>query len=198
MAGKPQLVVIAGPNGAGKSTLSAHSIFKSLPIINPDVITIENNCSPIEAGKIAIAQRRQLLQERQSFAIETTLTGNSEIALMRDAKKLGYRVNLAYVGISNVALSAIRVASRVAKGGHNIPKKDILRRYDRSLKNIPMAFEIADRAYIFDNSFKKRHLLYKKNLRIERIVAKDLPNWAKETIKTLRNIHREIDDGLAF
>ncbi|GHV04184.1 hypothetical protein AGMMS50229_05000 [Campylobacterota bacterium] len=186
MVNRPQLVVVAGPNGAGKSSLSLLRIFKNVFIVNPDVIAVENSCSPIEAGKIAIAKRDELLHENQTFAIETTLTGNGEIKLMKDAKKLGYKVNLAYVGINSAEMSASRVASRVAKGGHNVPKEDILRRYDRSINNLPIAFEIADRAYIFDNSYKKRHLLYKKNQRTEKITTQDLPTWAKETIKTLK------------
>ncbi|GHV59873.1 ATPase AAA [Campylobacterota bacterium] len=186
MVNRPQLTVIAGPNGAGKSSLSVHPIFKNIFIVNPDVIAVENGCSPIEAGKIAIAKRDELLRENQAFAIETTLTGNSEIKLMKDAKKLGYKVNLVYVGINSAAVSASRVASRVAKGGHNISNEDILRRYDRSIKNLPIAFEIADRAYIFDNSFQGHHLLYKKNQRTEKITTQDLPTWAQETIKTLK------------
>jgi predicted ABC-type ATPase len=181
MENRPQLIVIAGPNGAGKSTLTEHYIFKNIYIINPDVIAKEQSLSVIEAGKIAIEQRKEMFKNRQSFAIETTLTGNGEIRLMEEAKKQGYKINLAYVGIDDASLSNKRVLGRVLKGGHDVPKDDILRRYDRSINNLPKAFELADRAYVFDNSTQKRSLLCIKKDGMIRSSSKELPQWFKDT-----------------
>ncbi|MDR0747469.1 MAG: zeta toxin family protein [Helicobacteraceae bacterium] len=190
MANKPQLIVIAGPNGAGKSTLAEHFILRKIIIINPDVIAKEYSLSPLEAGKIAIRQRKEMLVRRKSFAIETTLTGNGEIGLMEEAKKIGYKVNLAYIGIDDVSLSRTRVKIRVAKGGHNVPNEDITRRYKRSINNLAKAFGIADRAYILDNSAVKRDLLYIKNDRIEKQIKSNLPKWAEKSIREIKELNK--------
>ncbi|MDR2066247.1 MAG: zeta toxin family protein [Endomicrobium sp.] len=181
MENKPQLIIIAGPNGAGKSTLSEHFIFNKVDIINPDVIAKEQSLSVIEAGRIALEQRKEMFKNKQSFAIETTLTGSGEIRLMQEAKEQGYKVNLAYVGISNAFLSNKRVKERVAKGGHDVPKDDILRRYDRSINNLSKAFEIADRAYVFDNSKHKKNLLCIKRDGTIKLSKRELPQWFKDT-----------------
>jgi predicted ABC-type ATPase len=57
---KPQLWIIAGPNGSGKSTITAkyYRRFPALPIVNPDVIAVENKISPITAGKQALLAQK--------------------------------------------------------------------------------------------------------------------------------------------
>jgi predicted ABC-type ATPase len=49
-------------------------------------------------------------------------------------------------------MNVLRVATRVAKGGHNVPEVDIRRRYERSLSNLARALPLADRARLVDNS----------------------------------------------
>lgn len=123
----PQLWVFAGPNGAGKSTLVATRLRERLPIVNPDVIAVRISQNRpdlpavIEAGKIAVRERAALLAARESFAIETTLSGNSEIRLMREASGAGYKLNLVFVGVRSANVSEVRVAHRVRMGLHNVP-----------------------------------------------------------------------------
>jgi predicted ABC-type ATPase len=118
----PQLWVFAGPNGAGKSTLVARYLRERLPIINPDLIALrigmsrQGTAAIIEAGKIAVRERAALLNAGESFAIETTLSGNSEIRLMRDASSANYKVNLVFVGVDVPETSVSRVAHRFVWG----------------------------------------------------------------------------------
>jgi len=92
---QPRLWVFAGPNGAGKSTLvKRYRVAERLLIINPDEIaytlhnSYKNNPATIaKAGRIAVEKRRRLLQDRQSFGVETTLTGRSELQLMQSSKQ---------------------------------------------------------------------------------------------------------------
>jgi predicted ABC-type ATPase len=166
---KPQLWVFAGPNGAGKSTLMRHAkVADYLPVINADDIADSlrlNDPSKHEtavvaqAGREAIKRRNLLLNEKLSFAIETTLTGHSELRLMRDARDRGYEVRLIYVKISEAELSNGRVTLRVRAKGHNVSEQDIMRRFGRSTKNLPHALKASDRAYIFDNSGKQYRLI---------------------------------------
>lgn len=115
------------------------------------------------AGRIAVAQRSRLLAEGRTFGIETTLTGNSELQLMRAAKAKGYKVNLVYVGLENAGDSNSRVTTRVQRGGHDVPEQDILRRFDRSLANLPIAMQLSDTVRVLNNSGERRRPLLKIN-----------------------------------
>src|SRR3546814_5614452 len=75
----------------------------------------------LQSGRRAIEDRMTLLASRRTFGIETTLTGNSELALMRAAGEAGYQVNLVYVGVRDVRHSIGRVRERVSRGGHDVP-----------------------------------------------------------------------------
>jgi predicted ABC-type ATPase len=45
-------------------------------------------------------------------------------------------VELIYLALPSVEMSKLRVAERVAHGGHNIPVEDIGRRFPRSLRHL--------------------------------------------------------------
>lgn len=180
---RPQLWVIAGPNGAGKSTLTERYLTGRLSIVNPDNIAQEQpGISLVQAGKIAIQRQRQHLSARESFALETTLSGNRELTLMRKAKDSDYKVNLVFVGIRNARASMLRVTERVAAGGHDIPSTDVKRRFERSLRNLPRALEIADRVLIFDNSGERRRLVLSRELNQSRHISKNLPRWIVQAL----------------
>ena len=60
--------------------------------------------------------------------------------------------SLFYIRLASVALALERVAARVARGGHDVPPQDVVRRFSRSLKNLPKAVSLADKVTILDNS----------------------------------------------
>lgn len=185
-------LVVAGPNGAGKSTFTQAGD-NELPLIDPDQIAREINPhdperAAIAAGKEAMRRARAFLAERRSFIQETTLSGNAHLKLMEQAKQARMRVRLVYVGLESPTLCAIRVAERVAKGGHNIPPGDIKRRYQRSLTNLKKALAIANRAQVFDNSSIRqpaRRILETEKGRVI-YKARDLPAWAAKAIGKTR------------
>lgn len=188
---RPQLWVFAGPNGAGKSTLVArYKVAGRIPIVNPDDIARtlradhgSETALQIQAGRLAIAQRNRLMQQDQSFGVETTLTGQRELQLMQAARERGYKVNLVYIGLSAVEQSNSRVAARVKRGGHDVPEQDVLRRFDRSLGNLVAAIEASERARILDNSGKTYRLLLSIDAGSRtRFVSRNLPQWAMATI----------------
>jgi len=187
----PQLWVIAGPNGAGKTTVVSIRLRARIPIINTD--DIAKNMQPngqissatlIKAGRLSLAQQQTLLAERKSFGLEATFAGKREIILMQAAKQLGYKVNLVYIGIRSASVSCARVLARVSNGGHSVPFSDIHRRYPRSLENLKTGLALADRAYILDNSGKRRRLLLSIDKRGIKFAAQydKLPEWSKEII----------------
>lgn len=187
----PQLWVIAGPNGCGKSSLAKKFTFYQLPLVNPDTIAFELNPQDvssvaIRAGKLALQMQQEYLLQKQSFIVETTLSGKHELRLIQKARELGFKVNLVYVCVDNPIISSGRVLERVARGGHSVPAEDIYRRYERSLENFPQAFENADRAYIFDNTSKRCRMLFVKEHGTIRHISKVLPSWVKPFTKKMR------------
>lgn len=120
-------------------------------VIDPDKLAAEG-LSPIAAGKAAARMARLFLQEGVSFARESTLTSQFDFTLMEEAKRRGYEVELVYIRLASVALALERVAARVARGGHDVPPQDVVRRFSRSLKNLPKAVSLADKVTILDNS----------------------------------------------
>ncbi len=176
---RPQLWVFAGPNGSGKSTLAAAYVQGRIPLVNPDDIAkaAGENVRALNAGRTALLERTRLLESGITFAVETTLTGNSEIALMRAAQASGYKVNLIFICLRDVMLSIARVEGRVQEGGHNVPVVDLLRRFDRSLANLPEAAALADRLIVIDNSDVGRRLIYWREDGRAKFVATSMPDW---------------------
>lgn len=186
IASKPTITIIAGPNGSGKSTYT-RAIRKSLgiPVIDPDLEARllrpdAPEAAAIEGGRLAIKRARAYLENNESFGAETTLSGNTYLRMMVEAKQKGWQVNLIYVGVADEQISIKRVAQRVAEGGHNVPQEDIRRRYARSLANLPAALGQADRATILDNSTAAGHqqvLIIEGKRVVEQ--ARELPEWVK-------------------
>jgi len=157
---KLDLILVCGPNGAGKSTFTRKTeITKYYPVVDADQIAKENNLGVLAAGKEVARQIKDFLENEQSFVRESTLTSKFDFKLMKEAKQKGYRVTLVYVGLDSKERSMNRVKSRHQKGGHDIPREDILRRYDRSLENLIQAIKLADKVKIIDNSETEHRLV---------------------------------------
>lgn len=178
----PQFWVIAGPNGAGKTTLVSGRVGDRIPVINPDEIAarlplIGGRLDERQAGTLALDRRAELLASRESFAVETTLTGSSTLRLMRSAKASAFKVALVYVGLSDPDLSLQRISDRIDAGGHAVPVSVAVRRYPASLAALSGAIELADRTFILDNSGRRRRLLLVREDGRVRFVTRDLPEW---------------------
>ena len=140
----PTCWIIAGPNGAGKTTFALEYLPKVAHckrFINADLIAA--GLSPLAPEQQLMAASRLFLREinaciaaRQDFAFETTLAGRAYLKLVQRLRGEGWRIELIYLALPSVAMSALRVAERVTHGGHDIPAADIARRFPRSLKNL--------------------------------------------------------------
>lgn len=162
--GQKFLFVFAGPNGSGKSSLTEQ--VRSDPrvpfppadhYINPDVIARElPPGNPVDVAKQASAEaerRRKLFLSRgESFAFETVLPHPSRLSPLLEAKERDYNIGLHFVGTDSPEINAGRVGIRVAEGGHDVPRDRIPDRYDRAMRLLPRATEIANLSYIYDNS----------------------------------------------
>ena len=136
-------------------------------MVNPDEIAVaidplrrNERTVLLQAGREVLRLRDEFLSSEISFLVETTLTGQGELALLERARTVGFKVNLAYVGLPRMEMSRSRVTERVLDGGHDVPLDDIQRRFGRSLANLPIALERADRAYLLDNAGLRHRLVY--------------------------------------
>lgn len=140
----PTCWVIAGPNGAGKTTFALEylpQVAGCTHFINADLIAA--GLSPFAPERELLAASRLFLREieariaaREDFAFETTLAGRTYLLLVERLRADGWRVELIYLALPSVEMSKLRVAERVAHGGHNIPVMDIGRRFPRSLRHL--------------------------------------------------------------
>lgn len=140
----PTCWIIAGPNGAGKTTFALEylpGVAGCTHFINADLIAA--GLSPLAPERELMAASRIFLREidecieaREDFAFETTLAGRTYLRLVARMRRDGWRVELIYLALPSVEMSKLRVAERVAHGGHNIPIADIERRFPRSLRHL--------------------------------------------------------------
>ncbi len=166
----PTIYIIAGCNGAGKSTaanvilpkflhckefVNADSIASGLSPFQPDTVSFQS-------GRIMLNRIKELIEQKATFAFETTLTTKSYVNLIKKANEKKYKIILLYFWLNSVELALARIEDRVKKGGHNIPNDVVIRRYERSLDNLINLFmPICDKWSIFDNSSDKMNLIAK-------------------------------------
>ena len=157
---QPVCWIIAGPNGAGKTTFALQylpRLTNCRNFVNADLIAA--GLSPLEperkllaASCLFIKEIENRVESRQDFAFETTLSGRSYLKLIKRLRLEGWRVELIYLALPTVEMSKLRVAERVAHGGHNIPIQDIERRFSRSLRNLLNEFSwVTGRTQCFMN-----------------------------------------------
>ncbi len=140
----PTLLLIAGPNGAGKTTFAREILtreLKGMRFLNADEIArglspFDPSLVAFKAGRLLLGEARELIDHKQSFALETTLSGKSHVKLIKRAKDAGYQIVLHFLWLPSPHESIRRVRQRVAKGGHHVSAKDIRRRYPRISHNL--------------------------------------------------------------
>lgn len=167
MTAPPRLVIVGGPNGSGKSTFTARFLKQAdqeLIPVNPDDIAREiDPVSPekaaVKAGVAALKRIRDLYADRRDFLVETTLSGEFHLNLMRRAKADGWPVTLIFIYLPDPAMTLTRIATRVADGGHNIPEVDVYRRYGKSFRNLFRMVGVVDEIQVCDNSLDELDLI---------------------------------------
>lgn len=167
----PTCWIIAGPNGAGKTTFALEylpQVAQCSRFVNADLIAA--GLSPLAPERELLAASRLFLGEieacitqREDFAFETTLAGRSYLKLVRRLQTAGWRVELIYLALPSMEMSKLRVAERVAHGGHSIPVADIERRFARSLGNLLNSFSTqVDACRCFMNSDASPELVFEQ------------------------------------
>jgi len=175
----PTCWIIAGPNGAGKTTFALEylpQVAQCSRFVNADLIAA--GLSPLAPERELLAASRLFLGEieacitqREDFAFETTLAGRSYLKLVRRLQTAGWRVELIYLALPNMEMSKLRVAERVAHGGHTIPVADIERRFARSLGNLLYSFSTqVDACRCFMNSDASPELVFEQQGEVRNVL----------------------------
>jgi predicted ABC-type ATPase len=173
------LYIIAGCNGAGKTTASfsllpdvldckefvnADEIAKGLSPFQPEKVTFE-------AGRILLNRIRELMEQGETFGVETTLSPQAYKRIITQAHQEGYFVTLLFFWLQSVELAKQRVKIRVLSGGHHVEDEIVERRYARGLQNLFAIYvSMVDMVLIFDNSEGCSELIAKKSIDSDIIV----------------------------
>lgn len=183
----PRIVVIAGPNGAGKTSAAPEllrdaggvDVFVNADAIAAGLAGFAPQLAAIEAGRVMLRRLRSLIDAGSDFAFETTLSGKSLSSLLADAVDRGYEIELMYIWLASVDLSAERVRQRVAEGGHSIPESDLKRRFLRSLVNFDRIYRPMARSWrVYNgNSIGPRELVaFGTGSAVDKVL--DAKSWA--------------------
>lgn len=157
----PRAVLIAGPNGAGKTTFARDYLpgeAGGLRYLNADLVAaglspLDPDRAALRAGRLLLALVDEAVARRESFAVETTLSGHGYARAVPEWRAAGYTVTLIFLALPDVDTAIARVAERVRQGGHAIPAPTIRRRFDAGRRNFETVFKpLVDEWLLFDNS----------------------------------------------
>ena len=196
----PKLYIISGCNGSGKTTASytlLPEMWECKYFVNSDEFAkglspFDPDKASLSAGRFMVKRINYLLERKEDFCIETTLSSRTLMNTIETARGYGYTITILFFWIDNVELAIQRVKARVTAGGHNVPEPTIRRRYRSGLRHF---FEdympVSDRWMLADNTtvpFKLIAQGWQKNM-----VVQD--NLMFENIKALAAKYKQEDDS---
>lgn len=154
----PTIYLIAGCNGAGKTTFAKEFLpkeVKCLRFLNADEIArglspFDPSAAALKSGRLLLTEIRDSLRKRETFGLESTLSGKTYLNFFRAALALGYEIELHYLRLATAKQAIERVRRRVLSGGHSIPTPDIRRRFRRSQSHLFDYLPLATRWAVWD------------------------------------------------
>ena len=165
----PCVYVIGGPNGAGKTTFAREFLpgegigeFLNADLLAAGLSPLRPAAMAVRAARLLLDRWRELVVARADFAFESTFSGRTYAAMLREARRAGYTVCLCYLWLPDVKFSLRRVRQRVRKGGHDVPEADVRRRFLPSLQNFfTLYLPLADEALLFQGALQPPRLMAK-------------------------------------
>lgn len=141
----------------------------------PEIVVFAGpNGSDLEAAQKATKMREECIESLHGFTFETVLSTRRNLDLLIKAKNKGYFIRCIYV---------LRVKSRFAKGGHDVPEDKIISRYHKAINLLPELINICDICHIYDNSLEEAFRIFKKRKSEYFFWENEL--WQKENIEKL-------------
>lgn len=166
----PKLVLLAGANGAGKSTLASKyvpDLIEDGSFLNADDVarTLQpgnTEAAALKAGREVIRRRKELLNSRKSFCIETTLASLTLLDMVERADRAGYLTQLIFLFTPSPEVNEFRVKQRVMRGGHNIDTDTIRRRHARGLRYLPRYIQACREVIVLDARTSSTREVFRK------------------------------------
>jgi len=198
----PVLYIITGSNGAGKSS------------VGPDYIPIHLRDSIFDGDKLFMQKRSEfwingikshkeckkmaaeVVERRFDELVESSLKTNSDWAyeghFTNDAtwgipqkfKDSGYTIHLIFFGLTDIALSEIRVVGRAKEGGHYVDPLTLVSNYYGNLEKLDKYFSMFDSITIVDTSGIE-HIglaVLEKGECTSAIIFSELPQWFTQNL----------------
>lgn len=181
-----EIVILGGPNGAGKTT-AARTLMPKFPnlveFLNADEFA--RAISPgrpehagFAAGRKMLERMRELIALKESFGLESTLSGRTYLPLLKRCRAEGWRITILYLWLPSPEAAIERVAHRVREGGHGLDSEIIRRRYFSGLANfLKLYISLADEMEVYDNSVKQVQIA--KRVEGGGIQVFDSKRWSK-------------------
>src|SRR5207249_6130298 len=126
--------------------------------VNADLIAsglspLRPQLAALAGGRLFLTELDRLARARADFAFETTLSGVVYLQRLKRWKADGYRIEIIFLRLPSPQLALSRIAARVRQGGHDVPRADVLRRFERSWNNFNRYYRaLADHWEVYDNS----------------------------------------------
>lgn len=193
----PVLYIITGSNGAGKSS------------VGPDYIPTHLRSSIFDGDKLFMQKRSEFwvngikshkeckklaaevvettfdnlvesaLKNNSDYAYEGHFTNDATWGIPQKFKESGYKIHLIFFGLTDTALSEIRVIGRAKEGGHYVDPLTLSSNFYGNLEKLDKYFEIFDSVTLVDTSgIEHIGLAVIKNGKCVSAVSQDeLPEW---------------------
>lgn len=114
------------------------------------------------------------------------LSGYRTERTARKAREAGYSVRLYYVGLNTPEESLQRIENRVRRGGHDIDREDVLRRFAGRWEAVEKVLPYCDTAEFYDNDNGFRLVAEYRNGELLQ-VSENRPTWILELRDYLRD-----------
>ena len=138
------------------------ALYPGAHFLNADEISRETvpHRLAVSSGRELLRRLDTLVQQREPFAIETTLSSSFYEKHIRQWQDIGYAVSLHFIELPSEDLAVERVALRVAAGGHSIPEADIRRRYHRGKRLFRARYQaLVNEWYLWASDTEGMHLV---------------------------------------
>ena len=173
---------IANASGLINKKFTEKEFKSSFKIVSNKLKLLNASFAEQLAQIVADFLRKKLLKSKKKFSFETVFSHESKLDIMRQANAAGYKVYLYFVSANSSQINVDRVALRVAKGGHDVPKDKIIDRYVRSLDFLFEAAQLTYQTFFFDNSKDQPELFAQfkinKNHKAWKLdKVKEIPDW---------------------
>ena len=138
--------------------------FVNMDLLAAGLSPLKPELAAVKAGKLFLQELDRLAGARWDFAFESTLSGLAYTNRLKRWKIIGYRIEIVFLRLASSQLALRRITARVKQGGHDVPRAEVLRRFDRSWKNFQALYKpLADAWKVYDNSGDNPRLLPPKD-----------------------------------